>query len=116
MSIDILFTVCPRNKGSFYKYGLTINKFATLGALHTEIERLTKIPSSKFVVASVHQNKINLVYNFNEDESLIRLGIRAGENLYVYEVHRSIEDAETDGMRVNAYEQRKKWGAFAVGD
>ena len=114
-NIDILFTVVPRNKGSFYKYGLTINKFATLGALHQEIERLTKIPSTKFVVASVYQNKINLVYNFSDDEPLIRLGIRAGENLYVYEVHKNIEDAEQD-MRVNAYDSRKKWGNFAIGD
>lgn len=54
MEIDLLFTFVPRNKGSFFKYGLTISKFSNLGALHTEIEKLTHIPAKKFILASVH--------------------------------------------------------------
>lgn len=56
-----------------------------------------------------------MIYNFNDDESLFRLGIRSGDNIYVYEVHKNIPDAESDGMRVTAYETRKRWGEFSKG-
>jgi hypothetical protein len=53
------------------------------------------------LLASVFSNKIHTMFNHNQEAFLFHLGIRSGDTLYAYEVHRSIEDAETDGRLVN---------------
>lgn len=36
--------------------------------------------------------------------------------MFAFEVHGTIEDAESEGRYVNAYDTKRQWGKFEVGD
>ena len=62
---------------------------------------------TKILLANVKDSKINIVYNYNEDELLFRLGIQSCDTLFAFEVHGTIEDAESEGRYVNAYDTKR---------
>ena len=47
---------------------------------------------------------------------LFRLGITSCDTMFAFEVHGTIEDAESEGRYVNAYDTKRQWGKFEVGD
>ena len=56
-----------------------------------------------------------MIYNFDEKEILSRLGIR--EQVYAYEVARTVEDYENESNRhILAYDTGREWGDFKVKD
>ena len=97
-----LYLTCVPPEGPVKRFGLTVPTTALLEDLIAKIVELSGMRSSKLMLAEEYQGKIYRTHDVETRVPIKRLGIRPKTELLVFEIHWSIEQAESDGRRTLA--------------
>ena len=94
----LYLTVVSRD-GVAKKWGIHLSKFALLEDLVSKAVEIATIHAEKVLIAEMYQSRIYTTYDFSPKDPIRKLGIRSKCELLAFEVHHSIDQAESDGRK-----------------
>lgn len=94
-----IYLTCVPAEGPVKRFGITIPITALLEELIEKVVELSGMRSAKILLSEDYQAKIYRIHDVEMKVPIKRLGIRAKAELMAFEVHWSIEQAESEGKR-----------------
>ena len=94
-----LYLTCVPAEGPAKRFGISIPATALLEDLVSKVVELSGMRGAKVLLAEEYQAKIYRTHDVETKVPIKRLGIRAKAELLAFEVHWSIEQAESEGKR-----------------